>query len=120
MKKSSLTLTCQHCGHTWAYKGEKPYTNCPRCMYKVKNPHYRMEETNLVHFNIGEVGVKIQDPALATRYSPHGFIVDVYFKDGRAFCDYDKSENCKHVKFALSLPLVKRIFHKRGWKTEAE
>jgi DNA-directed RNA polymerase subunit RPC12/RpoP len=29
--------TNKHCGHEWDYKGQqKHYTNCPKCMYKVK------------------------------------------------------------------------------------
>jgi len=118
MKKRGHNLTCQHCGKIWEYKGDKYYTNCPRCMYKVKNPYYETEEINLVHFNLDKEGVRILDPSLATRYSPLGRIIDVYFKDGKAYCGLDDSESCKHVKYALSLPLVQRIFRKRGWKTE--
>lgn len=30
-------LKCNHCGHEWFYKGkQKYYTNCPRCLYKVR------------------------------------------------------------------------------------
>ena len=32
-----MILKCQHCKNEWFYKGkQKHYTNCPRCMYKVK------------------------------------------------------------------------------------
>jgi hypothetical protein len=118
MEKQEQKLTCHHCGYVWNYKSDKRYTICPRCRYNVKNIYFEEEEqkTNLTNFNCGENGVKIQDPSLATKYSPHGFIVDVYFRDGKAFCDYCESSDCKHVKYALSLPLVQRIFRKKGWR----
>jgi hypothetical protein len=122
MEKTGKLFISQHCGHRWNYKGRKPrrYVTCPECRYNVKNIYFEEEEqkTNLDHFNIGENGVKIQDPSLATKYSPHGPIIDVYFRDGKAFCDYCESSDCKHVKYALSLPLVQRIFQKRRWKIE--
>lgn len=32
-----MNLTCQRCNHYWNYKGGQDYyTNCPRCMAKVK------------------------------------------------------------------------------------
>jgi hypothetical protein len=68
------------------------------------------------HFNVDENGVKILDPSLATEHSPHGRIVDVYFKERKAWCEYDDSQNCKHVEFALSLPIVQEILKKKGWK----
>jgi hypothetical protein len=85
-------------------------------MYKVKNPHAEQEKVLLAHFNINEEGVRILDPSLATKYSPNGRIVDIFFKDGKAYCDYDKTDKCQHVQYALSLPIVKKIFKKKGWK----
>jgi hypothetical protein len=119
MKIAKKPITCHNpdCLHKWNTASRKRYVSCPDCLYKVKNPYFNIEEKNLLdHFNIGENGVKIQDPSLATKYSPHGPIIDVYFRDGKAFCDYCESSDCKHVKYALSLPLVQRILKKRGWK----
>lgn len=32
-----MIIKCQNCKHEWGYKGkQKFYTNCPKCMYKVK------------------------------------------------------------------------------------
>ena len=70
----------------------------------------------MTHFNVDENGVKINDPSLATEYSPHGRIIDVYFKNEKAWCDYDNSSDCKHVEFALSLSIVQEILKKKGWK----
>ena len=75
----------------------------------------RIEEPRLSHFNLTEHGVRIQNPALASRYSPKGMIVDVYFKPGKAWCEFCNSENCDHVNFAIALPEVQEIFRKRGW-----
>jgi len=70
----------------------------------------------LEHYNLDENGVRIRDPTLLTRTSPNGRIIDVFFKDKRAFCDYDQTEECKHVEFALSLQVVQEIFKRKGWK----
>jgi hypothetical protein len=68
----------------------------------------------LEHFNLGEDGVKILD-----RSSGKLKVVDVYFKAQKAYCDTCGSSTCRHVKFALSLPEVQQILHKKGWKIEA-
>jgi hypothetical protein len=71
---------------------------------------------DMEHFNLDEKGVEILDKSLATKYSPRGGIVDIYFKDKRVWCEYDDSFKCKHVLFALSLPVVQEILKKKGWK----
>ena len=121
MKIAKKPITCHNpdCLHKWNTASRKRYVSCPDCLYKVKNPYFKIADKNLLdHFNIGENGVKIQDPSLATKYSPHGPIIDVYFRDGKSFCDYCESSDCKHVKYALRLPLVQKIFQKRRWKIE--
>jgi hypothetical protein len=60
------------------------------------------------HFNLGEDGVKILDHNLH-------WIVDVYFKPKKVYCEYCKSSDCDHVKFALTLPDVQKILKERGW-----
>lgn len=115
MEKKQV-LTCQHCAHVWTYKGNNPYALCPRCRYNVKNIYFQEDKPKFKHFNAGENGVKILDLSLASKTSPDGIIADIYFKDGKAFCEWDRSFDCKHVEFALSLPIVKRIFRKRGWQ----
>ena len=70
----------------------------------------------LEHFNLSERGVRILDRTLASKTS-RGRIIDVYFKNEKAWCDYDNSSDCKHVEFALSLSIVQEILKKKGWKT---
>jgi hypothetical protein len=113
--KETRWVKCPRDGYTWETTGQLALIPCPSCGYKFKIED-NLVQPPMVQFNAGEKGVKIQDPSLATKYSPHGFIVDVYFKDGKAFCDYCQSSECKHVEYALSLPLVQKIFKKKGWK----
>jgi len=80
----------------------------------VKNPHFQ-KETKMAHFNLDNDGVKIWDKSLATRHSKLGWICDVQFKHNKAWCVYDKSSNCRHIKFALGLPQVQQILKKKGW-----
>jgi hypothetical protein len=68
------------------------------------------------HFNLDENGVKVLDKALASEHSPRGRILDIFFKDKRAWCQYDDSLDCKHVEYALGLPVVQEILKKKGWK----
>jgi hypothetical protein len=88
-------------------------------MYKVKNPHFQETEKEILleHFNLDENGVRILDRSLTNKYSPNGRIIDVYFKEEKAWCEYNDSSDCKHVEFALSLPVVQEIVKKKGWKT---
>lgn len=73
-------------------------------------------EELMQHFNLDENGVRILDPSLAAPNSPKGRIIDVYFKQKKIWCDYDESDDCRHIKYALSLPIVQEILKKRGWK----
>jgi len=62
--------------------------------------------------NSDENGVKIHDRELRK-------IVDVYIKPEGIKCLYDESDDCEHVKFALSIPRVIGIIRKHrkeGWK----
>jgi hypothetical protein len=68
------------------------------------------------HFNLDEHGVKILDHGLTTKYSPKGRIVDVRFNPNKVRCDYCDSENCRHVDYAASLPVVQEILKRKGWK----
>lgn len=86
------------------------YVSCPNCRYKVNIARSLLIEP-MRHFNLDEKGVRILDPQLH-------WIVDVHFKRNRAHCLYDHSSNCRHVKFALGLPEVKKILKKKGWDIE--
>jgi len=68
----------------------------------------------MTHYNLDENGVKILDYSL----NGHGRIVDVYFTPEGVRCEYDNSNNCRHVKFALSVPAIQKVVRKKreeGW-----
>jgi hypothetical protein len=91
---------------------------CPNCGHKIYRAKAEVKtiETGLKHFNIDETGVRVLDKSLATKYSPEGGIVDVDFQPKRAWCQHCESQDCIHVKYALSLSIVKQILKKKGWK----
>ena len=70
----------------------------------------------LEHFNLDEDGIRILDHSLATSNSPKGRILDIYFRNKKALCEYCDSSSCRHVNFALALPKVQEIFKKKGWE----
>ena len=36
-RKKPIGVECNHCGHSWTYKGVNPmYCTCPSCLRKVK------------------------------------------------------------------------------------
>lgn len=100
-------VKCQNCGYEWDTKSSRKYVSCPNCLYKV-NVEKRVILHPMRHFNLSEDGVKILDETL-------NWIVDVQFKRNKAWCLYDKSSNCRHIKFALGLPEVQKILKKKGW-----
>jgi hypothetical protein len=73
------------------------------------------EPPQLEHFNISEHGVRILDRSLANGTSK-GRIIDVYFKPNKVLCEYCGTGNCKHVKFALNIPKVRKILIEKGWE----
>ena len=72
------------------------------------------ELPKLEHFNICDEGVRVLDRSLANEHSK-GRIIDIYFKPDNAWCEYCESTGCRHVKFALSLPQVRKILKEKGW-----
>jgi hypothetical protein len=74
----------------------------------------------LEHFNLNEQGVMILDRSLDP---PKGKLVEVYFKPMpddtlKILCEYDETDKCRHVDFALELPEVQEIIRKKGWKVK--
>jgi len=81
--------------------------------------HYKESLTpqilpQLEHFNICETGVRILDRSLSNGTS-RGRIIDVYFKPNIIWCDYCKSDSCRHVEFALNIPKVRQILLEKNW-----
>jgi len=66
-------------------------------------------QPKLRHFNLNPDGVLILDPEIDR-------IVQVYFRQGHVKCGNCNLPNCKHIKFALSIPEVQKLLRKKGWK----
>ena len=79
---------------------------------KAAEPELRLPP--LEHYNLDDQGVRILDRTLTSQTSK-GRIIDVYFKPNSVWCDYDQSDNCQHVKFALDIPGVQEILNRKGW-----
>jgi hypothetical protein len=63
------------------------------------------------HVNLNENGVMVWDPFIDKA-------VLVQFTREGIECQYDKSDNCRHVQFALSREAVKEVVRQRrkeGW-----
>ena len=78
-------------------------------------PREVLEQLPLEHFNICDEGVRVLDRSLANEHS-RGRIIDVYFRPENAWCEYCELTDCRHVKFALSLPEVRKILREKGWE----
>jgi hypothetical protein len=107
-RRKKIQIVCENCGYEWKTSSKLHSVTCPSCLNKTSNPIYTKPQP-MEHFNLNEHGVRVLDPSLH-------WIVDVYFKPNKAWCSYCESENCKHIKFALSLPDVQNIIKKKGWK----
>jgi hypothetical protein len=66
----------------------------------------------LEHFNLNEEGVMILDHTLDP---PKGRIIQVLFKPEQVECELCESQQCRHIRFALSLPAVMGLLRKKGW-----
>jgi len=111
-------VKCPHDGYTWTTRSKLTMVTCPSCYHKFRVQDNLVKEDFLVleHFNVDEKGVRILDRSLTSNNSPKGRIIDVYFKGKTAYCEYDESSDCKHIEYALSLPVVQEILKKKGWK----
>ena len=67
----------------------------------------------LEHMNLNDNGVLIKDRSLEP---PQGRLIQVFFREGKAWCEYDETDKCRHVDFALDLPEVRKILQEKGWK----
>jgi Arc/MetJ-type ribon-helix-helix transcriptional regulator len=101
--------------HGFRSRGEITKEALRRFMEHYKNI---VELPVLEHFNLNEQGVMILDRSIDP---PKGKLVEVYFKPMpddtlKIFCEYDETDKCRHVDFALDLPEVQEIIRKKGWK----
>lgn len=118
MQKKKKHVRCPYDGYTWWTSSQMKYVTCPFGLHKFEADANLVPEKEqdvvLEHFNLDEDGVRILDRSIGER----GWVVDVYFKPNKAWCSYCESENCNHVKFALSVPDVQKILKKKGWEIE--
>jgi hypothetical protein len=63
------------------------------------------------HFNVYEDHATIMD-------RERNRLVDVYFRNGRAYCELDQTSHCEHIDFALTQPKIVDPLRQRGWKIE--
>lgn len=71
-----------------------------------------IDQPRLEMFNHDSDGIKIFDRHLQK-------IIEVYFKPTGILCDFDKTDSCEHIEFALANPEIQTIIRKRrreGWK----
>jgi hypothetical protein len=66
---------------------------------------------SLEHFNVNRDHVTIIDHK-RRRFA------DVYFSRKGVKCELCMSQNCEHVKYALTIPKVVEALQKHGWKIE--
>jgi hypothetical protein len=80
---------------------------CEKLKILVPKP----EPPPLEHFNVNQDHVTVMDHR-------QRMFADVYFKGNKVFCELCKAENCEHVKYALNIPKVQQLLHKKGWVIE--
>lgn len=74
----------------------------------------QIEETGLRHHNLSENGVTIVD----TNRPISDQLCEIYFKPQGLKCGKCARNDCKHIRYALTVPKVKEIIRKRrmeGW-----
>ena len=68
----------------------------------------KAEPPPLEHWNVNQDHVTVLDHRAR-------MLADVYFKNNKVYCELCKAENCEHVKYALNIPKVQQLLHKKGW-----
>jgi len=63
------------------------------------------------HYNLYEDHVTIMD-------NKENRLVDVYFRNNHAYCEYCRSFKCEHIKFIISLDDIMEKLRKFGWRAE--
>ena len=62
------------------------------------------------HFNTYEDHVTIID-----RTGKHARLIDIYFRNGKAYCEFCQDFDCEHIRFALKIPKVVEPLRRAGW-----
>jgi Arc/MetJ-type ribon-helix-helix transcriptional regulator len=72
---------------------------------------YLKKHKRLEHFNVNEDHVTIVDRVKKR-------IVDVYFRNGKIWCELCKRGRCEHTTYALNIPKVRKLLREKGWIIE--
>ena len=69
-----------------------------------------IEETKptLEHFNVYEDHVTIIDHKRRR-------LVNVYFRNGRIYCELCQETECPHTRYALNIPKIQEALREKGW-----
>ena len=69
-----------------------------------------IEETKptLEHFNVYEDHVTIIDHKRRR-------LVNVYFRNGRIYCELCQETECPHTQYALNIPKIQEALREKGW-----
>jgi len=69
-----------------------------------------IEETKptLEHFNVYEDHVTIIDHKRRR-------LVNVYFRNGRIYCELCQEAECPHTEYALNIPKIQEALREKGW-----
>ena len=69
-----------------------------------------IEETKptLEHFNVYEDHVTIIDHKRRR-------LVNVYFRNGRIYCELCQETECPHTEYALNIPKIQEALREKGW-----
>lgn len=65
----------------------------------------------LEHFNVNEDHVMVID-------HKRRMFADVYLRNDHVYSELYEEEDCKHVKYALSLSKVQKALERNGWVIE--
>jgi hypothetical protein len=92
--------------------GLKNSTEVVRFLIQKEAQERRLQEPELEHYNLNNDGVRILDRTINR-------IADLFFKPDGIWCDYCEENQCRHIIFALTVPVIQGVIRKRrrdGWK----
>lgn len=105
LENSRIKKEMEMKGFTSTYSGLGTYVIK---QFLIENTSFRFE-----HLNTKENHITIVDQKIS-------HVVDVYVdeKGKKLFCEFDKSNDCEHVFFALKIPEVQQTLKRKGWQLD--
>jgi hypothetical protein len=80
---------------------------------RILAPESQRDQQSVEHFTIDENCICILDRTIENGGS-NGRIIDVYFKLDTVYCEHCDSTDCRHLKFALTIPKVQETLRQKG------